>query len=349
MNGIDISSWQPGNITSLVDYDFVLIKATQGTGFVSPTCDAQYQGALARGKKVGVYHFADGGDANAEAQFFVDNCKGYIGQAVLVLDWEAGAIARGASWVRTFVKKVKELTNVPPIIYGSASPLGEKGIPAVAAEENCGLWVAAYPSNDVTGYRQEDQLLGGVIRQYTSKGRLDGYAGNLDLNISTLDGATWDKYAHGQRDGSPAAPAAPAPARKTDDQVAHEVMNGAWGNGDERRSRLAAAGYDYDTVQGLVNNNFKPARLSNEQVADQVIAGQWGNGDDRVNRLRTAGYDAGAVQNAVNAKIPAKKSNDTVAREVIHGDWGNGQDRRNKLAAAGFDYNTIQGLVDRLI
>jgi nucleoid-associated protein YgaU len=35
--------------------------------------------------------------------------------------------------------------------------------------------------------------------------------------------------------------------------VAHQVIAGDWGNGQDRKDRLAAAGYDYDTVQALVN------------------------------------------------------------------------------------------------
>lgn len=305
MNGIDISRWQPADVTATVkDYDFVIIKATEGTSYVSPFCDSQYQAAKKRGKKLGVYHFASGLDPVAEANFFVDNVQGYIGEAVLVLDWEANAVSRGREWVRSFVKQVKARTNVPPIIYGSASPLSAANIPGIAQEENCGLWVAAYPNNNQSGYRDEPQLLGSVIRQYTSKGRLEGYGGDLDLNRSTLTPEQWDKYARGGRDGSSPAPA-PAPARKSNDEVANEVLAGAWGNGEDRKNRLSAAGYNPTDIQALVNQKLSgaPAKKSNDQIAAEVIGGLWGNGDDRVNRLRGAGYDPNAIQAAVNAKL----------------------------------------------
>ena len=35
--------------------------------------------------------------------------------------------------------------------------------------------------------------------------------------------------------------------------LAYEVIQGDWGNGEERKERLEAAGYDYDTVQQRVN------------------------------------------------------------------------------------------------
>ncbi len=37
------------------------------------------------------------------------------------------------------------------------------------------------------------------------------------------------------------------------DVVAQEVLDGKWGNGDDRKARLKAAGYDYDAVQKRVN------------------------------------------------------------------------------------------------
>lgn len=40
---------------------------------------------------------------------------------------------------------------------------------------------------------------------------------------------------------------------KSVDEVAREVIRGEWGNGSDRRQRLEAAGYGYDTVQDRVN------------------------------------------------------------------------------------------------
>ena len=51
------------------------------------------------------------------------------------------------------------------------------------------------------------------------------------------------------------ATAAPA---KTVDELAAEVIAGAWGNGAERQQRLEAAGYDYVAVQDAVNAILAP-------------------------------------------------------------------------------------------
>lgn len=257
MNGIDISKWQPANITDLVDYDFAIIKATEGTGYVSPACDAQYQRAKARGKLLGVYHFASGGDAAAEANYFVQNTLGYIGEAVLVLDYEASAINRGREWVRTWLRKVYELTKVHPVLYASRSVIDSQNLKALCDEENCGLWLAAYPHTNPTGYYEPTNDRGEIIKQYSSTGRLNGYNGNLDLDYAWLNADQWRAYAKGDRDdGTPAPQPQPTPAKKSNEEIATEVINGQWGNGDDRRNRLQAAGYDYNAIQGIVNNRL---------------------------------------------------------------------------------------------
>lgn len=46
---------------------------------------------------------------------------------------------------------------------------------------------------------------------------------------------------------------ASAPAKKSIHEVAREVIQGKWGNGDARRKALTAAGYDFNAVQKRVN------------------------------------------------------------------------------------------------
>ena len=48
-----------------------------------------------------------------------------------------------------------------------------------------------------------------------------------------------------------------ASAKKSIDTLAREVIQGKWGNGDERKKRLTAAGYDYNAVQKRVNEILK--------------------------------------------------------------------------------------------
>lgn len=48
-----------------------------------------------------------------------------------------------------------------------------------------------------------------------------------------------------------------ATPKKSVDEIAREVIRGAWGNGADRKNRLTAAGYDYSAVQSRVNALLK--------------------------------------------------------------------------------------------
>lgn len=101
----------------------------------------------------------------------------------------------------------------------------------------------------------------------------------------------------------------PKPTLKSSETIAQEVINGAWGNGEDRKNRLTAAGYDYSSIQDIVNKKLGASsspssnKKSNETIANEVIQGKWGNGQDRKNRLQAAGYDYSAIQSIVNAKL----------------------------------------------
>lgn len=87
--------------------------------------------------------------------------------------------------------------------------------------------------------------------------------------------------------------------KKSVDDVAREVINGKWGNGDERKNKLASAGYNPTEVQNRVNQLLKPKK-SIDEVANEVIDGKWGNGDERKKKLTAAGYNPNEVQARVN-------------------------------------------------
>lgn len=262
LNGIDISSWQAGIDLSVVPCDFAIIKATGGTGYVNPDCDRAFWNAVNAGKKVGVYHYAREvgyeGSATAEADFFVDNCKGYAGKAVFVLDWEQDT-GLGVGWAKTFLDRVRERIGVKPMIYMSNSIVnGYDWSPVVNADY--GLWNAGYYAYGTTfwGYNPEAPLIGGTgawggaaIYQYTSEGRLNGWGGNLDLNVFYGDGAAWDAYAGAEVD--PDWKPSPTPGGGGSDDLealADAVIRGDYGNGQDR---INALGDKYDAVMAIVN------------------------------------------------------------------------------------------------
>lgn len=148
---------------------------------------------------------------------------------------------------------------------------------------------------------------------------------------------------------------------KSNETVAQEVLQGLWGNGQDRYDNLTNAGYDADHIQDLVNSMLNGDSTDNststdlDSVAQEVLQGLWGNGQERYDSLTNAGYDAQAVQDRVNSLLNGEYSQsnytnlDDVANEVIQGLWGNGQDRFENLTNAGYDAQAVQNRVNELL
>jgi GH25 family lysozyme M1 (1,4-beta-N-acetylmuramidase) len=84
VQGCDISNYQPNfSYASAADAGakFVIIKATEGTSYTSPSFSRQYSGATDAGFLRGAYHFAhpDSSSGAAQANFFLANGGGWSG------------------------------------------------------------------------------------------------------------------------------------------------------------------------------------------------------------------------------------------------------------------------------
>lgn len=222
--GYDISKWQSVG-TGDSAKDFIICKATEGTGYVDQNCDKHYQRAKKKGKLLGVYHFArpdlnkGTAGAKAEAAYFVNNCKGYIGESILVLDWEQPGTTGQRDWAKAWLDEVYRLTTVRPLIYMSASVVNGNNWSNISGDY--GLWIAGYP-NAYNVKNPPAPTVGAMpykigawkfwaIWQYSSG------AGTLDYNVANMDKTAWGKYA--AKASTPAQTAstptlAPKPAEK---------------------------------------------------------------------------------------------------------------------------------------
>ena len=283
-----------------------------------------------------LYSYAKNTDmAKSEADHALRLVKGYKLSYPLYIDVEEASqsgIAKDV--VKVFCEAVKAAGYMPGV-YANENWWNNY----LVGVDSYTKWVAKYGANNGQPGNKPN-VSNFDIWQYTSKGSCDGIGSSgLDMNICYRDFPA-------ESGGSKPAP---APAEKSNEEIANEVLAGTWGNGDDRKNRLSAAGYDYDAIQAIVNQKAAPAKKSNEEIAKEVLAGAWGNGDDRKNRLSAAGYDYDAIQAIVNQKAtPAKKSNEEIAKEVLAGKWGNNPQRKAKLEAAGYNYATIQALVNKM-
>lgn len=259
LKGVDLSHWQ-SDFEAFNSVDFAIIKATEGVGYVDPACDKLYQKAKKAGKLLGVYHFARpdlNNSAIAEADWFIKNIQGYLREAILVLDWESGYLGNVA-WAKAFLDRVQEKTGIKALLYASRSPINSFNWSSVA-NADYGLWVADYGAN--TGSEGNKPNVKWwpfyILWQYTSRGRVAGYNGDVDLNNFYGDTETWRKYATSSSTPAPAPTPEPTPApKKSNEEIAQEVIAGKWGNGEERKKRLTDAGYDYQAVQDIVNKKL---------------------------------------------------------------------------------------------
>lgn len=196
--GVDISSWQA--LGAGDGWDFVIAKATEGGAYVDPMCDAHYQRAKNAHQRRGVYHFArpdlNPNGAIDEANFFVDNCQGYVKDGILVLDWECAVW--NVSWAKQWLDQVYKRTGVKPLIYMSASVVNDYDWSSVA-NANYGLWIAGYPNeyNVPNPPRpSEDYLPYGIgAWPFAAMWQYSSSAGKLDRDIFYGDVNAWNAYA----------------------------------------------------------------------------------------------------------------------------------------------------------
>lgn len=303
MNGIDISAWQGDIDLGKIPYDFCIVKATEGTDYKNRYFTSHCDKILQMKRLLGVYHYANGGDVISEADFFIANAKKYIGKGILVLDWESNNNPQfgvnDLEWCLQWCTYVHQKTGVKPVIYIQKSAM------SAVKGAGYGLWVAQYLDYVETGYQEHPWNEGKyncLIRQYTSVGKLSGYAGNLDLNKAYISTASWNKLAGKAKETSESTT-----VKKSVNTLAKEVLAGKWGNGADRKSRLTKAGYDYNKVQTAVNKLVRASQISSENIINaishEVISGKWGNGQERIDRLKAAGYDPDKIQDRVNALL----------------------------------------------
>lgn len=201
---VDVYSGSSDNIIRDSHAQGVIVKATQGTSYVNPRCNHQYELAGQLGKLRGLYHYAGGGNPEAEAQYFINNIKNYVGKAVLILDWESyqNASWGNTSWARRFVDEVHRLTGVWCLIYVQESALWQ----VANCAKDCGVWVAKYASMNWNSWTLPDMSVSSGAFACLTGWQFTG--GDMDRSIFYLDANAWNKIASG------------------DDTIANQVTNG---------------------------------------------------------------------------------------------------------------------------
>ena len=254
IKGIDVSVWQGAidfNAVRNSGVDFVIIRAGYGTNSKDKYFEENYRKAKAAELHVGAYwySYADSfSEAVQEAEMFLSTLAGKQFDYPVFLDMEEKKqIEAGTDFCSGLIKSFCDRLEAAGYFagfYTSASFAGSVVTDAVRKRYCywCAQWADACSYEDSCG-----------IWQHSSNGSVPGINGRVDMDWSYQDfptviiGGGFNGY-------SKSADDTPTPvASKTVDELAHEVLAGNWGNGEDRKNRLTVAGYNYDSVQSEVN------------------------------------------------------------------------------------------------
>lgn len=186
--GIDVSSWQGNiNFTDVKNSGIyiVYIKSSEGTNYIDPYFERNYQNAKANGLKVGFYHYVTARnteEARNQANFFAKVISGKEPDCKLAMDFESFdnlSINEINEISKVFLETLQNATNKEVVIYSnsySARNIFSKDLNIYP------LWVANYGVSEPAG---NDKWSTWVGWQYTSTGRVNGISGNVDRNQFT--------------------------------------------------------------------------------------------------------------------------------------------------------------------
>ena len=228
--GIDISSYQRN-----IDYNkvikninFAILRVGFGVNYLPESQkDNQFENYYAYANAIG------------EGKKEAENCLKYLNNKKLDLpiyyDIEDNSMKCINDVVREFVDTIKA-AGYDAGIYCNMNWARNKI--DLSKFQDCSIWIAMYGSNNGQIPNNRPSIDYNVW-QYTSRGIVDGINGYVDMNI-----ANDDYLSNKEPDDT---------IKKSIDEVAQEVINGLWGNGEDRVNKLTVAGYNAQEVQNKVN------------------------------------------------------------------------------------------------
>lgn len=257
----DISHWIPVKNWSQAKANcpFIISKATQGTNYIDPTLDSFIKGCEANGIPYWLYTFLNKGNELAQAKYMVSVCSKKVGKYFVgyILDVEQNNPASGVQSALNYLNGLGKKA----MVYTMWSQYNTyKSV--IANRGKAAWWEARYGVNNGS-YSSKYPCHSGVdLHQFTSKGSVAGIGYPVDLNrVCGSKKIAW--FTGGG--STPTPKPSPAPAKKSNDTIADEVIAGKWGNGAARKSALEKAGYNYNTIQNLVNQKLGAKPVSSAQ------------------------------------------------------------------------------------
>lgn len=284
--GIDISKHQGDiNLEALKDQiDFVIIRVGYGNGTIDSKFKRNVDLCLQLGIPFGFYWYSyalnvEGAKREAESMlnaiapykdsysygvwFDMEDADGYKRKHGM----PSNQILR--EMCATFCKTIQDAGYYAGV-YASLSWFNNQlaGSELQAYDK----WVAQWPTSGGKQRAlnvQANERSNYTLWQFTSDGSFAGYNGRLDTNYAYID---YPAIIRGSSTPTPAPQ--PDTPTKSNEEIAQEIMEGKWGDGDDRKNRLGAAGYDYNAIQTIINTKYYNGGTSTPtQTTYTVVSG----------------------------------------------------------------------------
>lgn len=216
-----------------------------GTLVTDEKFKSNIKAASAAGIPIGVYFYTQAIseiEARDEARYTMELVKGYKLTLPIFIDSEDGnngagradsgklSRAKRTAILKAFCEEIQKESYAAGVY---ASEWWLNNLLDISKLKNFYLWVAKYSTYEPN--------VAWDAWQYTRAGRIDGVTGGVDIsdfkNISITKPTT-------------------KPTKKSADEIANEVIAGKWGNGQLRKEKLEAAGYNYNEIQSKVNEKL---------------------------------------------------------------------------------------------
>lgn len=151
---------------------------------------------------------------------------------------------------------------------------------------DAGVSVTDFQNNARYVLEQHGQSLDALIEEYGSF--------NKSLQSGWLTGDIFKEITDsliGNSEEAQGAIEASAHTVEEYQELVNSIIRGDWGNGDERYQRLTEAGYDYATVQDMVNQQWYNGYIDFENFSDAQLA-SLGYTEEQIEKIRTLGIEA---------------------------------------------------------
>lgn len=261
--GIDVSVWQKG-----IDFKkckkegvkFAILRGMYGN-CKDTNFETHYKNAKANGLGVGAYQWGKAvnvAQAREEAQIFIDSClKGKQFEYPIYYDVEDSLLINLSVQDLTDVIKAwaETIENAGYFagIYMNQSAF-ENEVKSNELAKLYSQWRAKWTTEKNKPDCQLWQF--GGESNYIRSNKIAGYICDQDYAYEDFPKLMKEKGVNGfSKDAN-------TPIKKSIDELAQEVLDGKWGNGEFRKMSLKNAGYNYKLVQNKVNEICNPKNPS---------------------------------------------------------------------------------------